>query len=128
MAQDVTYVNYLLSVMDDVQAAFSYSLPWFGLLISTFAALALIIPKRTHKNLLIYIFQWQYTIAIIYWLNMAFINPPFSLTLFNYSLRASVPDVVCKLSPMISNFIFCAAPWMQVVIFIYFYDRFIRLK
>lgn len=114
--QDIAYMNYLLTVMDNLQAAFAYTLPWLGLVVFTFAALALIIPRRKEENLLVYIFKWQYSIAIVYWLNMAFINPPFSLKLFNYSLRASVPDVICKLSPMISNFIVCAAPWMQVVI------------
>lgn len=115
--EDIAYINYLNSINNELKYIFSYSIPWLGIAVSTFALLALI--KRTRlnrgKNLLIYIFQWQYAISIIYWINIIFNDPQYSRLLFKYTLNQSVPDLICKLSYMLLRFIYCASPWIQVV-------------
>ena len=115
--EDKDYIYYLNSVNVELLYIFSYSVPWFGLAISTFALIALMKRRRRsqRKNLLIYIFKWQYAIAIIYWINMIFNDPQFFQKLFNYNLRINVPDPICKLSFMFLRFIYCASPWIQVV-------------
>ena len=115
--EDRDYINYLNSFNVELKYIFSYSIPWLGLAVSTFALLALIKRRRLDrgKNLLIYIFQWQYAISIIYWLNMIFNDPQYSTLLFKYSLSQGVSDPICKLSFMLLRFIYCASPWIQVV-------------
>ena len=115
--EDRDYINYLNSLNNEFKYIFTYSIPWLGLGVSTFALLALIKRSRLdrRKNLLIYIFQWQYAISIIYWLNIIFNDYQYSRFLFNYSLIQGVPDLICKLSFMLLRFIYCASPWIQVV-------------
>jgi hypothetical protein len=114
---DKDYISYLNSVNLELQYIFLYTVPWFGLVCSTFSTIALAKRRRRgrEKNLLIYIFQWRYAISIIYWLNMVFIDDQYSTLLFNYNLRYSVPDPICKLRFMFLRFIYCASPWIQVV-------------
>ena len=117
--EDQDFAKYIISINAQIQYIFSYSVPWIGLTFSILALISLVKPRRRvqGKNLLIYIFKWQYSIAIIYWLNMIFNDPQFTLTLFNYNLRINVSDPICKLTFMFLNFIYCTSPWMQVVIF-----------
>ena len=118
--EDQNIVNYLISVSVKIHLIFTYSVPWFGLAVSIFAIIALMKsrPRNRGKNLLIFIFKWQYAIAIVYWLNMIFNDDLFSLDLFNYSIRRYVSDPICKLTTMAKQFFYCAPPWMQVVIFL----------
>ena len=116
---DAAFINTLNSVNNQLQLYFSYSAPWLGLAFSTFAFLALVLRKRRDKNLLIYIFVWQYIIAIIYPLNILFNDNQFTPKLFGYTLRQYVSDPVCKLGFMLLRYIYCIAPWMQVVIFLF---------
>ena len=119
-SEDQDFINYLSSVSIQLQHIFSYSVPWLGLAVSTFALIALMKPRRRGqgKNLLIYIFKWRYAISIVYWLNMIFIDYQFSYILFNYSLKQFFPDPICKLSNVFLRFFYCASPWMEVVIFL----------
>ena len=119
-AQDLAFINNLISINSRVQLYFSYSGPWLGLAFSTFALLALVLPERREKNLIIYIFGWQYAIGVIYALNMLFNDPAFSQKLFGYTFKQSVSDPVCKLSNMLLRLFYCASPWMQVVLFFSF--------
>ena len=118
--EDQNIVKYLISVSDKLHLIFTYSVPWFGLALSIFAIMALMKsrPRNRGKNLLIYIFKWQYSIAIIYWLNMIFNDEQNSLELFNYSIRRNVSDPICKLTTMVKQFFYCVPPWMQVVIYL----------
>ena len=116
--QDQAFANYLISIGSQIYAIFSYSVPWLGLAISTFALVVLMLRKRRDGKLLIYIFKWQYAIAIIYWLNMVFNDNQYSERLFHYNLRVNVFDPICKLSFMFLRFIYCVSPWMQVVIYL----------
>lgn len=120
--EDQDIVKYLISVSVKIQVLFTYSVPWLGLAISIFAIIALTKSRTRNrgKNLLIYIFKWQYAIVVIYWLNMVFIDDLFSLDLFNYSIRRNVSDPICKLTTMAKQFFYCAPSWMQVVIFLNF--------
>lgn len=114
--QDLALVNSLSSINAKLQLYFSYSAPWLGLAFSIFATLALVLRKRRESNLLIYIFVWNYAIGIIYPLNMVFNDYQFSQKLFGYTFKQAVSDPVCKLSSFFVRFIYCASPWMQVVI------------
>lgn len=114
--QDKAFASYMVSASIQIYTIFSYSVPWVGIILSVFATIALMKPRRRRKNLLIYIFKWQYLISIIFWLNMLFNDSQFTLRLFNYSLMQSVSDPICKLSNMLLRFFYCASPWMQVVI------------
>jgi hypothetical protein len=107
----------MVSASIQIYTIFSYSVPWAGIILSIFATIALMKPRSRRKNLLIYIFKWQYLISIIFWLNMLFNDSRFTSRLFNYSLMQSVSDPICKLSNMLLRFFYCASPWMQVVIF-----------
>ena len=118
--EDQAFANYISSVIVELQKIFSYIIPWLGLAFAIFAFIALVRPRRRARGklLLIYIFQWRYAIAIIFWLNMIFNDEQFSNNLFSYSLRQSVPDPICKLSNLFLKFFYCASPWIQVVIFL----------
>ena len=118
-AGDLALINTLSSVNTKLQLYFSYSAPWLGLALSIFATLALVLRKRRESNLLIYIFVWNYAIGIIYPLNMVFNDYQFSQKLLGYTLKQAVSDPVCKLTNLFFRFIYCASPWMQVVIFRY---------
>lgn len=119
-AADRAFVNTLNSVNSQLKTYFAYIMPWIGLGFSTFAFLALVLRKRREKNLLIYIFVWQYIIAIIYPLNIVFNDNQYTTKLFGYTLIFYVSDPVCKLSFMFMRFIYCISPWMQVVIYLFF--------
>ena len=118
-SEDQDFVDYLASVNSQLQNIFSYSVPWLGLALSTFALIALMKHRRRGrgKYLLVYIFKWRYSIAIVYWLNMIFNDPQFSYRLFNYSLKLFVSDPICKLSYMFLRFFYYTSPWIEVVIF-----------
>lgn len=113
--QDYDFGLYLSNINTQIPLIFSYFVPWVGFAIFTFTSLVLIIRKRTEENLFIYLFQWQYAIGVLFWLNMILSDPRFTLRIFGYSYRAA-SEPVCKLIPMVSKFIYCASPWMQVVI------------
>lgn len=115
-AGDLALISTLSSVNTKLQLYFSYSAPWLGLAFSIFATLALVLRKRRESNLLIYIFVWNYAIGIIYPLNMVFNDYQFSQKLLGYTFKQAVSDPVCKLSSLFLRFIYCASPWMQVVI------------
>ena len=114
-SQDYEFAVYLSFINVQIPVIFSYFVPWIGLAIFAFATLILIVRKRTEENLFIYIFQWQYAIGVIFWLNMIFIDYKFTPILFKYNIRINFPDIFCKLITMISTFINCLSPWMQVV-------------
>ena len=122
-SEDKEFAKYLNSINMQLQYIFSYSVPWLGLALSTFALIALMKRRRRGqgKNLLIYIFKWRYAIAITYWLNMIFNDSKFSYKLFTYTLNTFVSDPICKLSFMFMRFFYCVSPWMQVVIFFYYF-------
>lgn len=115
--QDYDLATSLSNVNTKMPIIFSYFVPWIGLAISIFATVVLLLRKRTEDNqsLLIYIFQWQYAIGIVFWLNMIFLDFNFTKNLFGYNLRSYVPDIACKLVPMICKFLYCSSPWIQVV-------------
>ena len=118
--EDQVIVSYLVSVSNKLQEIFSYSVPWLGLAVSIFVIIALMKSRGRNrgKNLLIYIFKWQYSIAIIYWLNMIFNDEQNSYYLFNYKVTKTDSDPFCKLTSMFLRFFYCASPWMQVVKFL----------
>jgi len=118
--QDLYIINLLSSISSKLNLYFSYIAPWICLGLSTFAFTVLVLRKRREKNLIIYLFAWQYAFAIFFALNLVFNDPQFSLKLFNYTLKQYVSDPVCKLSNMILRFFYFTSPWMQVVIIIYF--------
>lgn len=114
-------INFLISVSSKLQLYFSYTAPWLGLGVSTFALLAIVLRKRREKNLIIYLFAWQYILAVIYPLNMLFNDPQFSINLFGINLNKYVSDPICKMSNMFLRFFYCSSPWIQVVIFIFYF-------
>lgn len=114
--QEQNLVNLLTSVNNQLKLYFSYCAPWVGLFLSAVALIVLVLRKRREKNLVIYLFTWQYAIGIIFSLNMVFLDPQFSQKLFGFTLKQYVSDPVCKLSNMFLRFFYCASPWMQVVI------------
>lgn len=118
-SSDFAFASFLNSVNIQLRTYFAYCAPWLGLGFSTFALLALVLRKRREKNLLIYIFVWQYAIGIIYSLNIAFNDSQFSQTLFGFTLKQAISDPICKLSNMFLKLVYCLSPWMQVVIFIF---------
>lgn len=115
--QDLAKATFLNSVNTQLLLYFSYTAPWVGFALSIFATLALVLRKRRESNLLIYVFVWNYVIGIIYALNIVFNDSQFSQKLFGFTFKQAVSDPVCKLSNMFSKFIYCASPWMQVVIY-----------
>ena len=117
MSTDYDLVTSLSTVNTQMPIIFSYFVPWIGLVISIFATVVLLLRKRTEDNqsLLIYIFQWQYAVGIVFWLNMIFLDYNFAKNLFGYNWRTYVPDIACKLVPMICKFLYCSSPWIQVV-------------
>lgn len=117
-SQSTDFINLLISVNNKLQMYFSYSAPWLGLGVSTFALLAIVLRKRREKNLIIYIFAWEYILGIIFALNMLFNDPQFSVYNFGYTLTKYISDPVCKMSNMFLRFFYCASPWIQVVIFL----------
>jgi len=118
--EDKDIVTYLISVNTKIQVLYAYSVPWLGLAVSIFAIIALTKsqPRNREKKILIYIFKWQYAIAIIYWLNIIFNDEQNSNYLFNYNVVQIASDPICKLTSMLRKFLYCASPWMQVVIFL----------
>ena len=122
-SEDQDFRKLISSVRAQLQYIFSYSIPWLGLGVSIFALIALMKPRRRGrgKNLLIYIFKWRYAIAIVYWLNMIFIDYQFSYILFNYSIRLNVSDPICKLRYVFMRFFYFVSPWMEVVIFFFIF-------
>lgn len=118
-SQDYEFALYLSYVNFQIPIIFSYFVPWIGLAVFAFATVILIVRKRTEENLLIYIFQWQYAIGVIFWLNMIFIDHKFTTFLFKYNFHINFADIICKLITMISTFINCLSPWMQVVTYLF---------
>lgn len=111
------FISYLNKISSNLYLYFSYSAPWLGLSLSTVAFLVLLLRKRREKNLIIFLFTWQYAFGIIFSLNMLFNDPQFSLYLFSFGLRQYVSDPVCKISNMFLRFFYCISPWIQVVIY-----------
>ena len=116
-SQDYDFAFSLSTVNTQMPIIFSYFVPWIGLAICIFATVVLLLRKRTEDNqsLLIYIFQWQYAISVVFWLNMIFFDYNFAKNLFGYNWRSNMPDIICKLVPMICKFLYCSSPWIQVV-------------
>lgn len=117
-SNDASYIKAINAASNNLQLYFSYTAPWLGLGMSTFAFLAIVLPKRREKNLIFYLFALQYIFAVFFSLNMIFNDPQFSVKLFRYTLSRYVSDPICKLSNMFLRFFYCASPWIQVVIFI----------
>lgn len=111
------FINNLNKVNSNLNLYFSYSAPWLGLSWSTVAFLVLLLRKRREKNLIIFLFTWQYAFGIIFSLNILFNDPQFSQNLFGFTLKQYVSDPVCKISNMFLRFFYCTSPWMQVVIY-----------
>ena len=120
MTSQQNLVKLLSTVGSQLKLYFSYSVPWLALGFSTVALLVLVLRKRREKNLVIYLFAWQYAFVILFCLNLLFNDPQFYLKLFSYSLKQYVSDPVCKMSNMFLRFFYCASPWMQVVIYLSF--------
>lgn len=113
--QDLLYAKWLSQVSSKISLYYSYSIPWMTIICNLFALGVLFFRKRTEENLLILIFKWQYFIGLIYSLNMVFNDNVFSYSLFNYVSTQNVADIVCKLHLIWMKYIYCMAPWMQVV-------------
>lgn len=106
-AENTTYELFLITLSGRINTYFAYYAPWIGLVLSTFGLLALLSTRKPrHENLLLFIFAWQYSIGIIYSLNMIFLDR---------QTFVSVTEPVCKLTHMFTKFVYCLSPWMQVV-------------
>lgn len=112
-------VKTLKTVYSQLPLYFSYCGPWIGLSFSIVGFLVLVIRKRREKNLVIYLFSWQYIFGILFSLNMLFNDSQFSQALFGITLKQFVSDPICKISNMFLRFFYVASPWMQVVKMIY---------
>ena len=113
--QDLLYAKWLSKIGDQTTLYYSYCVPWMSIGCSLFALGVLFFRKRTEENLIILIFKWQYFIGVIYALNMVLNDDTFSFRLFNFVSSQNVADIVCKLYLVLMKYIYCMAPWMQVV-------------
>jgi hypothetical protein len=116
MTSQQDYINLLTTVNNQLKLYFSYCAPWLGIALAIISLGVLLIRKRREKNLIIYLFAWQYAVGILFCLNILFLDPQFSLKLFGFTFKQYVSDPVCKLSNMFLRFFYCLSPWMQVVI------------
>lgn len=114
--EDQNLFKLLSTISSQLKLYFSYCAPWLSICFSIVAIMALVLRKRREKNLVIYLFAWQYAFSILFCLNMAFNDPDFSKMLFGFTLNIYVSDPVCKMSNMFLRFFYCASSWMQVVI------------
>ena len=112
---DIQYASMLIDIQLKMPIYFSYTVPWIGLVSSSFALIVLFLSKRSENSLIIYIFKWQYAIGVIYALNLVFLDNTYSQKLFNYSLNINVPVFLCQIEFVVINTIYCLSPWMQVV-------------
>lgn len=113
--EEVLYALRLSQVSSKISLYYSYSIPWMSIFCDLFALGVLFFRKRREENLLILIFKWEYIISLIYALNMVFNDNVFSYSLFKYVSTQNVADPVCKLHLVLMKYIYCMAPWMQVV-------------
>lgn len=120
--QDILYFKWINQINSKITLYYSYCAPWMSIGCSLFALGVLFFRKRTEENLIILIFKWQYFIGLIYALNMVLNDDTFSFSLFKYVSSTNVADIVCKLHLVLMKYIYCVAPWMQVVSYNYFYN------
>lgn len=120
--QEKDLITLLTKVNSQLKLYFSYSAPWIGLALSIISLLVFVVRIRREKNLVIYLFAWQYAIGILFSLNMVLNDPQFVTNLFGFTLSRYVSDPVCKMSNMFLRFFYCASPWFQVVIFLVFFS------
>lgn len=114
-AADTQYMVYLLSISQQMPIYFSYFMPWIGLACSIIALIVLFFFKPTEDTIIIFIFKWQYSIVVLYSLNMIFLDPIFSVPLFGYNPGMNVSDALCAIQYVLMRFIYCLSPWMQAV-------------
>lgn len=115
MSSSEAYSKYLYNLIIKLPIYFTYFMPWIGLSCAIFACGALFLRKRTEDSIIIFLFKWQYTICVLYVLNMIFIDTQFSIIILNYLSTYNVADIVCKVQLIGMRFIYCLSPWMQVV-------------
>lgn len=109
------YTIWLSTLNNNLPTYFSYFAPWIGISSGAFALAALFLRKKTQEDSLIrFLFKWQYSIVLIYALNMIFLDTQFT-RLFNYNSFINVTDSFCKIQFVFLRFTYCSAPWMQVV-------------
>lgn len=101
--------------------AFSFSVPWMSLACSSFAFLLFAIHKHNHKNVLFFLFKWQYACCFVYSLNLILLDKHFTSTIFSYNPNRGVNDAICKTVNFASKLVYCIPSWMQVMIT---FDRF----
>lgn len=114
-AADTQYMVYLLSISQQMPIYFSYFMPWIGLACGIIALIVLFFFKPTEDTIIIFIFKWQYSIVVLYSLNMIFIDSIFSVPLFGYNPGMNVSDALCAIQYVLMRFIYCLSPWMQAV-------------
>lgn len=100
---------------------FSFSVPFVGLATSLLALAILYLPKQHNReqttfHLLIYLLKWQYLVSFAYSLNMIFNDDEIMLNIFtNNILSLRSTRFVCKFRLVLMRFLYCLAPWLQVV-------------
>lgn len=111
----------LQQISTNLPIYFSYCIPWISLVLGLFSMCVLFFKKRQEKNIIIFIFKWQYIINVLYALNMVFNDNTFTVNLFNYNLNIGILDPFCKMHYVSVRFIYCLSPWMQVVNFFFYF-------
>ena len=111
------YTNWLWNLaLRTLPNSFSYSAPWIGLSTTIFSLAALFLRKRrSEDSLILFLFKCQYIVVFLYTLNVICNDSRFTIPLFNYNPAVHVPDIFCRIQIVLNRFIYCAAPWMQVV-------------
>lgn len=109
--------SYLFLVSTKMIEYFAYSFLWIGLVSEVIALSVLFLRRRSRvqNTNYIYLFKWQYSVGMLYILNMIFNNENFSDILFGYQVQRGLPDAGCKIQNFANNLILCSPSWMQVV-------------
>lgn len=120
----------LSNILDQLPVYYSYTVVSFGIVSELCALCALFLRRRSlyDNTTMIYLFKWQYAIGAVFALNMLFNDPTFTQKLFGYAIFTTdqqqhnssssfsrVNVVICQLDRYLEKFIYCLAPWFQVV-------------
>jgi hypothetical protein len=119
--EDFLYAIELRNIKTCIKTCYSYSILSASIW-NCLAFAALFFSNETgcslqcrEKKLTIFIFKVQYAITLIFTINMVLNENLFSYPLFNYVLTKNVPDWVCKLHFVIKRYVYCMAPFFQMV-------------
>lgn len=109
-----SYALWLSNLNTNMPLYVSYFAPWIGIGSASCALAALYIRRRDEDDILKFLLKWQYTIILIFSLNMAFWDTQFT-RLMSYNSFINVTDGFCRIQYVVVRVIYCSAPWMQVV-------------